>query len=111
MTTLEKASGKLAKPDRGIENDAHAETVDFAEDDSDAVFVARPEHLGLRPPRMRSGGHYLGDTVAVALSRVPHALVMRTQNSEGAVMAGVFRVFDVAPDIGDDVIPLCPLYH
>ena len=54
---------------------------------------------------------YLGDTVAVALSREPHALVTRTQNSDGVVMAGVCSEFDVAPAIGNAVLPLWPWYH
>ena len=54
---------------------------------------------------------YLVDTNAVALSVVPHALNTRTQNSVGAVMAAVWNVADVAPEIGKFVLPLWPVNH
>src|ERR1043165_7412539 len=54
---------------------------------------------------------YLGDTVAVALSREPQPLVTRTQNSVAVVIGGVCSEFDVAPAIGNAVEPVWPWYH
>ena len=85
---------------------------ELGEDEIKPVEVTRPEHLGLRPPLVLRGSvSYRGDTRAVALSREPQAFVTRTQNSVGVVTTGVVSVEDVAPAIGNAVLPECPTYH
>jgi hypothetical protein len=75
--------GELSETDCAIEQTRAArEALDLAHDHAEAVFVTRPEHLGLRPPRVcgdRSFSGHLGIANAVRLSYEPHGLVMRTQ--------------------------------
>ncbi len=50
-------------------------------------------------------------TVAVLESATPNALTRAPSSWSCAVSAGVVKLGDVAPAIGDDVAPLGPAYH
>ena len=119
---------ELSEPDGAIEDPrAPRKTPGLTHDHPQTMLVPRPEHLGLSAPRVsfchpgwdppeaggsrNSGYQLLGETVAAALSREPHALLTRTQYGVEPVTGGVVNVALVAPAIGNRVLPLGPRYH